>query len=329
MNSPDSTKERCPTCFSSYRQHRYCRFGAPYGQSPEPHEACETCADPWHDAAPLPQPTAPPDIMSSHGAPAGVRGGTCCCYDGDPSRCPIHQDEDLQGIAEGLADMEAGRVKSIEQIRKELAVAPKEDLQMEGHDFVSNEEVMPNDGYDRPSAPIATRREAAGDASAKNTRVAQTFVDAVNKSRPEWKKLRVAQTIEAEQVVIEIARELYDRFVMGGWEPQDAYPQIRAWLDVFSAHQNLELTRQIVALKETNEILVKEWKHTGIARLVRHNADLVIELASLREELERMKTALRTILASVPRTRNYTLQEAAAAEILSKASLSELTKEGK
>ena len=33
-----------------------------------------------------------------------------------------------------------------------------------------------------------------------------------------------------EELVIEIARELYDRFVMGGWEPQDAYPQIRKWL---------------------------------------------------------------------------------------------------
>jgi hypothetical protein len=35
---------------------------------------------------------------------------------------------------------------------------------------------------------------------------------------------------QKEELVIEIARELYDRFVMGGWEPQDAYPSIRAWL---------------------------------------------------------------------------------------------------
>lgn len=33
-----------------------------------------------------------------------------------------------------------------------------------------------------------------------------------------------------EGLVAEIARELYDRFVMGGWEPQDAYPDIREWL---------------------------------------------------------------------------------------------------
>jgi hypothetical protein len=33
-----------------------------------------------------------------------------------------------------------------------------------------------------------------------------------------------------EELVTEIARELYDRFVMGGWEPQDAHEQIREWL---------------------------------------------------------------------------------------------------
>ncbi len=35
----------------------------------------------------------------------------------------------------------------------------------------------------------------------------------------------------ADQVVIDLARELYDRFVMGGWEPQDAYGQIEQMLD--------------------------------------------------------------------------------------------------
>ncbi len=33
-----------------------------------------------------------------------------------------------------------------------------------------------------------------------------------------------------EQLVIDLARELYERFVMGGWEPQEAYPTIRAML---------------------------------------------------------------------------------------------------
>jgi hypothetical protein len=203
MNSPDSTKERCPTCGSDN----------PYSYNYN----CHKHADGWHrekqktyyrtDAAPLPQPTAPPEKESlTAAAERMVRSR----WMGDVSQIPIGK------VAEFMASFAE-----------------------QHHRFIK----------------------------------------------------AVAQTIEAEQVVIEIARELYDRFVMGGWEPQDAYPQIRAWLDVFSAHQNSELTRQIVALKETNEILVKEWKHTGIARLVRHNADLVIEVASLREELERMKTA--------------------------------------
>jgi hypothetical protein len=33
-----------------------------------------------------------------------------------------------------------------------------------------------------------------------------------------------------QELVTEIARELYDRFVMGGWEPQDAHEQIAEWL---------------------------------------------------------------------------------------------------
>jgi hypothetical protein len=32
------------------------------------------------------------------------------------------------------------------------------------------------------------------------------------------------------ELVVTIARELYDHFVMGGWEPQDAYPLIESWL---------------------------------------------------------------------------------------------------
>lgn len=28
------------------------------------------------------------------------------------------------------------------------------------------------------------------------------------------------------EMYVELARELYDRFVMGGWEPQDSYEEI-------------------------------------------------------------------------------------------------------
>jgi hypothetical protein len=43
-----------------------------------------------------------------------------------------------------------------------------------------------------------------------------------------------------EQLVVDLARELYDRFVMGGWEPQDAYPQIRAMLKAAPHYRGLE-----------------------------------------------------------------------------------------
>ena len=36
--------------------------------------------------------------------------------------------------------------------------------------------------------------------------------------------------LRLEMLVVDIAREMYDRFVMGGWTPEDAHPQIRAML---------------------------------------------------------------------------------------------------
>ena len=33
-------------------------------------------------------------------------------------------------------------------------------------------------------------------------------------------------TDDEKTLVASLARELYDRFVMGGWEPQDAYAEI-------------------------------------------------------------------------------------------------------
>jgi hypothetical protein len=50
-----------------------------------------------------------------------------------------------------------------------------------------------------------------------------------------------AEREQSNELVIEIARELYDRFVMGGWEPQDAYPQIERWLALGVRQQREEL----------------------------------------------------------------------------------------
>jgi hypothetical protein len=54
-------------------------------------------------------------------------------------------------------------------------------------------------------------------------------IPAVQEEIDKLQKLQKGTNID-EQLVIDLARELYDRFVMGGWEPQDAYPQIRAML---------------------------------------------------------------------------------------------------
>jgi hypothetical protein len=37
-----------------------------------------------------------------------------------------------------------------------------------------------------------------------------------------------------DDLVIDLARETYDRFVMGGWEPQDAHEMIRAMLNEYN-----------------------------------------------------------------------------------------------
>ena len=50
-----------------------------------------------------------------------------------------------------------------------------------------------------------------------------------------------------EQLVIDLARELYDRFVMGGWEPQDAHQQIREMLEAGAS--TISIKQQIAAIE--------------------------------------------------------------------------------
>lgn len=49
-----------------------------------------------------------------------------------------------------------------------------------------------------------------------------------------WESWQAAESqrtqAPSEQLVIDLARELYDRFVMGGWQPQDAHEMIREML---------------------------------------------------------------------------------------------------
>jgi hypothetical protein len=51
------------------------------------------------------------------GTKGGTRmnGGTCCCYEGDVSRCPIHRRDDVKVI-----DVAAARCAQVEASRKEL-----------------------------------------------------------------------------------------------------------------------------------------------------------------------------------------------------------------
>lgn len=42
------------------------------------------------------------------------------------------------------------------------------------------------------------------------------------------------ETTVPRSIVVGLARELYDKFVMGGWEPQDSYELIEAVLNPMS-----------------------------------------------------------------------------------------------
>ena len=56
----------------------------------------------------------------------------------------------------------------------------------------------------------------------------------------------------SKETVVELARELYDRFVMGGWEPQDAYGEIERILASRSAD---EVERESELLEAAKEFL--------------------------------------------------------------------------
>jgi hypothetical protein len=55
-----------------------------------------------------------------------------------------------------------------------------------------------------------------------------------------------------DDLTAEIARELYDRFVMGGWSPEDAYEQIDAWL----AESGERLVRECAKIANTRHNVI-------------------------------------------------------------------------
>ncbi len=48
-----------------------------------------------------------------------------------------------------------------------------------------------------------------------------------------------------------LARELYDRFVMGGWEPQDTYDLID---DVLEAYKSVQTAREAKNNNQVNDL---------------------------------------------------------------------------
>lgn len=70
--------------------------------------------------------------------------------------------------------------------------------------------------------------------------------------------------------VITIARELYDRFVMGGWEPQDAYPFLKEIIGESKERMGMETISKLRAeLKQVRAATRVETAPDDIEKLVR------------------------------------------------------------
>jgi chromosome segregation ATPase len=82
-----------------------------------------------------------------------------------------------------------------------------------------------------------------------------------------------------EPLVVEIARELYDRFVMGGWEPQDAYPQIERWL--------ASLRAEVARLQEQMQIIAQ-----NAADASNESCQFALKLSEARGEVARLQEEL-------------------------------------
>lgn len=77
------------------------------------------------------------------------------------------------------------------------------------------------------------------------------------------------RTLEGDRakLVIEIARELYDRFLMGGWEPQDAYHQIEVWLLAYAAAVSKASREELAVVRKDLEIADLDAEHYRIGGL--------------------------------------------------------------
>lgn len=66
---------------------------------------------------------------------------------------------------------------------------------------------------------------------------------------------QVSTAASAEQHAVELGRELYDRFVMGGWEPQDAHKYIENTLIEYATSRVGELEKQLAQAQSERLLL--------------------------------------------------------------------------
>jgi hypothetical protein len=55
MTDLKDSPAKCPTCLSFSKSLRYCSIRHPNGMHVDHDENCDSCSDPWHDAAALPE----------------------------------------------------------------------------------------------------------------------------------------------------------------------------------------------------------------------------------------------------------------------------------
>ena len=113
-------------------------------------------------------------------------------------------------------------------------------------------------------------------------------------------KLRGAAVASTEETVVTLARELYDRFVMGGWEPQDAHGRIREILGMaavpstpsaqwISPRKDLPDEDELVLVAVTceegddNDEVTQRWEEVHEATMYRGGCDLIAATADGNE----------------------------------------------
>jgi hypothetical protein len=89
------------------------------------------------------------------------------------------------------------------------------------------------------------------------------------------------QSDRARRLAIDIACELYDRFVMGGWEPQDVHKQLESQLAEYASSVNAALQRSDFQLRSSNDSL--RTHNVELKELLRAAESKCAELFDIKE----------------------------------------------